>query len=143
MTSDLPIVFRPITPNDYGYILASWSREYHKVMPFNFIPNSIYVPHQTSIIQKCINTSNVIVAHLDDSPDDIVGYIVWQQYNDSNIIVHWANVKAIYRRFGVMKEILNFINIKDKNIIMSHYFKLFPKLKDKYCLVYDPTILEN
>lgn len=140
---NLPISFRPATSDDYGYILSTWTQNYHKVQPTNFIPNSIYFPHQTEVINKLLNRCGAVIACIDDEPDQIVGYLVAEQFNDANIILHWGNVKSVFRRMGVMKELLKQFNHQDKNIICTHYFDLFKKLKDSYYLVYDPTILED
>jgi hypothetical protein len=138
----LPILIRPATTDDYGYILASWSRELHKTTPYNFIPNPIFFPHQRKVINQLLGTSQVTVACIDDSPNDIVGYLVAQPYDQQNLIVHWAGVKGIYRRLGVLKELLHPYDYQSKNLICSHYFNLFKTLRDRYHLIFDPTALE-
>lgn len=141
--NDLPISFRPAVANDYGYILKTWSIEYHKVHPFNFIPNSIYVPEQSKLIDAIISQVSPVVACIEDDPNQIVGYLVAQRYDDVNLIIHFGCVKAIYRRLGVMKSLLEQFQYKNKNLICSHYFTLFKELKDKYNLIYDPTIIQR
>ena len=140
---ELPIAVRPFNEiADYGYILATWSRGYHKVHPFNFIPNQIYVPQQTKVINNVLERCNTLVACIDDSPDDIVGYLITQPFGE-DLIVHWSNVKSNYRRFGVMKTLLNKSNADNKTLLCSHYFDLFKQLKDRYHLVYDPSSLKE
>lgn len=141
--NDLPIVIRPPREEDYPYILKSWSVEFHKVQPYNFIPNQFYFPWMKKRIDALCATSTILVACLDDSPDDIVGYIIASPYDNKNIILHWMQVKAIYRRLGVAKELLSHFEPDKKNIICTHYFKLFKTLKDKHHLIFDPTILEE
>lgn len=134
-------VIRPAVIEDYSYILSSWSREFHKVTPYNFRPNEIYFPYQKEIINKAIESSQTLVACLDGSPDDIVGYICAKSYGQDNIVLHWCQVKAIYRRLGVAKALLQCFEYQNKNIVCTHYFKSFKDLKDKYNLVFDDTLL--
>lgn len=143
MIDDLPIAIRPAVNDDYGFILKTWTQEHHKTHPWNFIPNGIYFPHQTKIINSILNTATTIVACLDDTPDQIVGYLIYQPHDDKNIIIHYGCVKGIFRRTGVMKQILRSIGATDKNLVCTHYFELFKKLKNDYGLVFDPTLLEN
>lgn len=139
----LPIVVRPFNhTKDYGYILQTWSKEYHKQFPFNFIPNSIYIPSQTKLINNILSKATTIVACLDDDPDQIVGYLIYEFYGDNTFIIHWGNIKGIFRRLGVMRDYLLPIG-GNRSWIVTHFFSLFKKLKDKYSLIYDPTFLER
>lgn len=138
--TDLPITIRPATQNDMGYILASWSREIHKVIPYNFQPNETFFGpegYQTKVIERAMAKSITLVAHIEGEPDEIAGFIVAQPHDDFNLIVHWCQVKAIFRRFGIAKELLAQFECEDKNIICPQYFKLFEKLKKKYNLILD------
>ncbi len=138
----LPIIIRTAIESDYAYILASFTREMHKTVPYNFIPNKIFFPHYTKLINDILQKSQVSVACLEDDHEDIAGYLITQDYNESNLIVYWAQTKAIFRRLGVMKALLEPHDYKKKNLICPHYFKLFKNLKESYSLIFDPTILE-
>jgi len=141
--SELPIAIRMATNEDYGYILKTWSIDFHKTFPTTFIPNSIYVPHQTKIINNILAVSHVEVACIDDEPDTICGYLISQPINTDNVIIHWGQTKGIFRRMGIMKELLKSIQVSSKNIICSHHFHLFKEMKDKFNLIYDPTLIES
>lgn len=141
--NDLPVSIRLANSDDLGYVIATWSRDYHKVHPINFIPNNIYIPNQTKLINNIISKTQIYVACIEDEPNTIVGYMVAKPYDKDNIILHWMNVKGIFRRVGVAKILLSTFDYNNKNIICSHYFDLFKKLKDRYNLVYDPTLLEE
>ena len=140
---DLPIAFRPATTDDVGYIFQTWLFEYHKTHPFNMIPTPIYKDVQAKVIYSLLAKTPTVVCCLDDDPNQIVGYLVAAPHDDSNILIHYGCVKAIYRRMGIMKELLKQYNSENKNLICTHYFQLFKQLKDKYHLVYDPTILQD
>lgn len=143
MNTDLPIVIRQATDNDLGYILVSWSKTIHKTVPYNFIPNEIFSGpngYQTKIIERALNKSITLVAHVEDEPDQIAGFIVVEPHDDANLILHWCQVKAIFRRYGIAKELLAKFDYKDKNLICPQYFKLFKDLREKYHLIFDPRI---
>ncbi len=138
----LPIALRPATQEDTGYLYKTWLIDFHKTYPANFIPSSIYVPHQTGIIDTIISNSTISVACIDDEPNTIVGYLVYQIMDENNIIIHWAQTKGIFRRMGVMNTLLNDLQAKNKNLICTHIFNLYKEFKDKYHLIYDPTLLK-
>ncbi len=141
--SELPIAIRPAKDSDYGYVLKTWSIDYHKTHPTTFIPNSVYVPYQTKIINNILAKCQVDIACIDDEQDIIVGYLISQPMNKDNVIIHWGQVKGIFRRMGVIKDMLKNLQVGDKNIVVSHYFSLFKDLKEKYNLIFDPTLLEE
>lgn len=143
MIENLPIMVRPFNhQTDYGYVLQTWSKEYHKQFPFNFIPNSIYVPSQTKLINSILANATTIVACLDDDPNQIVGYLVYEFYGSDTFIIHWGNIKGIFRRLGIMRDYLLPIGA-NRSQVVTHFFSLFKKLKDKYTLIYDPTYLDR
>lgn len=138
MSLDLPIVIRPMVASDYGFVLQSWSKTFHEVEPIKYIKNDVYVPWQTARINHCISTALVLIAHLEDEPDSIAGFICARQMG-SDLLLHWCNVKGVFRRFGVAKALLN--QFQYEKIHCSHYFKLYRSLKDRYPLEYNPTLI--
>lgn len=138
----LPIRIRLADISDYGYILETWTKNFHATHPWNFIPNSIYFPWQTARINSILSQVTPLVACLDDDPNQIVGYLCAAKHKDS-ILLHYAVTKGIYRRLGVMKSLLEQLEYQDKTIVCTHYFGLFKELKDRYHLIYDPTVLED
>ncbi len=138
--SDLPLSFRPMKKEDYGYVIASWSREFYKTDPIKLMDHQDYVPWQTSRINWCIGCTPILIAHLQDEPDSIVGFICATNLNEDDLLVHWINVKGIFRRFGVAKELLK--QFQYKNLLFSHYFHLFHKIKDRHTeLNYKPLMV--
>lgn len=143
MDDTLPVKIRPAINSDYPYILASFTRELHKVVPYNFMSNKSFFPYYTKLINAILYKSNITVACLEDNEEDIAGYLIASDYNKDNLIVYWGQTKAIFRRLGIMKLLLEPYNYKNKNLICPHYFNLFKKLRESYSLIFDPTILEG
>lgn len=143
MESGLPITFRPGKVEDTNFIFKTWLDHHHQTYPWNQIPNKIYLPTQRKTIQSILEESFVTVAHIDDNVDEIVGYVVHQPHDQDNLIIHYGCVKGIFRRHGVMKQLLLNIGSKDKNLICTHYFDQFKKMKQNYSLIFDPSILNR
>jgi hypothetical protein len=141
-SDDLPIKLREGQQSDFAYILKTWSVDYHKTFPVINIPNSLYFPHQKDLITKIVLKCGAIVACADDEPDLIVGYIISEPYGESSTIVHWANVKGIYRRMGIFNNMLSEA-APEKTLIATHNFHLFNNFKTKYNFIYDPYQLEK
>ena len=138
----LPIAIRNATNDDYPYILKTWSVEFHKQYPTTHISNAIYFPHQANIINNIIKKCQVSIVCIDDEPNIICGFITYELFN-KNLIIHYAQTKGIFRRMGIFTSMLKSIDIKYDNIIYTHDFKLLKEFKDKYNLIYDPTLLEK
>lgn len=142
---DLPIQIRNLKPEDYGFILASWSNEAHHVKYDNFISNSIFFPRQKALINNILKQSIVKIAHVDDNPDIICGYIVIQPRFDMNtLFIHWAQVKPIYRRKGICKALIkNYLEDANPILVVTSPFTLLPSFKEKNGLIYDPTSIDS
>ncbi len=138
-----PVAVRDVVENDIGYIIMNWSRQFWKQHPNNFVEPDIYVPRQTRIIKTLLNTCCTRVLCIDDEPDSIIGFVVYQDLDDKNVIIHYGQVKGVFRRFGYFKHLLESIGAANKTIIYTHDFKLLKKVKDRYPLVYKPELLKD
>lgn len=135
---NLPISFRTYKKEDFNYIVNSWSKHFQKVEPNNFIHPKMYFDFQNKIIINLINKASILVSYIDGEPDNIVGYIVYEQNNNDSIIIHYSVVKGIFRRIHVFSSLLEELQAKNKLIVFTHYFHLFKTLKTKFNLIYDP-----
>ncbi len=138
-----PLAIRANEEGDYGYILKTWTIDSHLIYPAINIPKSIYIPKQAALIKRITDKWGATILCIDDEPETIVGYIVWQPVDKFNTIVYWANVKGIFRRNGYLKLLLRTIEAEGKNLICPQNFRLLRKLKDKYNIILDPTLLED
>lgn len=138
----LPIQFRNIMADDYPFIMQTWGRIFRTNYPNNLIPDTIYYQHQNNLINKLLSSSTTLVAYIDDKPEAICGYLVASVNGIDNLTCHWGHVKAIYRRLGILKSLLEQFDYQSKQIICTHHFSLLNTIKDKYGIIYDPTTLE-
>ena len=88
------------TPEDMDFIADSWRRSYDD-SPWARCPGGLreYISTQSQVIQQCLKTSDVVVAHPvepDNVPTQIMG---WMCYRGT--VVHYVYVKAPFRRQGI------------------------------------------
>lgn len=141
--SELPIAFRPANSGDLDYIYKTWFMEFRKTHPNNHMPSKVYLDYQGPMIHKCLHDAPTIIACMDDEPTQIIGYLTAKPLHGDSILIHYGFVKNWARRMEVMKQLLNQFNYEGKSLVCTHFFKLFPDLKEKYKLIYDPTLLQD
>jgi hypothetical protein len=143
--SSLPFSIRDYKPDDYAFILSSWSNEAHKIKYDNFIPNSIFFPRQKQLINNIIAKSIIKIAYLDDEENIIGGYLILQpEFRMNTLLIHWAGTKPIYRRLGIFDMLLsNYIDNASPILVSSSPFSLFPIFQKKYNLIYDPSSIDQ
>jgi hypothetical protein len=143
----LPIEYRLGVETDIPYVANSWflgNRNNH----FNgFIDNAVYEVEQTKIIQKLLGQSQIFVANLEDQPNVIIAYQVYQYLGDK-CFLHWMNTKGesnMFRGKGVQSRLLDMINPDNKFQLVITSFprkdKLFEHLRYKYDAIFDPYFI--
>jgi len=145
--NDLPVEFRLGTPSDIPYVANSWFLSNRNNHNNGFIENSIYEAEQTALIKKLLDISMIFVAHIEDEPNAIIAYQVYQ-YLNGRCIIHYANTKGsdnLFRNKGIQSSILELINPDNKLQLIITSFprkeKMFLHLKEKYSAIYDPYFL--
>jgi hypothetical protein len=64
-----------------------------------------------------------MVAYLDDEPDTILGYLVYQFHNDT-VIVHHSFVKSPFRDYNISTKLLELTNILKLPVVITYDGKL-------------------
>ena len=106
------VTVREYSPLDRNFILATWLRgAYYGIDLFNKIPKAIFMENYHSLIEKFLQSSNVIikVACLKDDPEVVLGYSVSRsiRYGEADInILDWMFVKSAWRGIGIGKMLL-------------------------------------
>lgn len=141
---DLPFTIRDYKPEDYPFILSSWSNEARSIKYDSFISNSIYYPRQKALINAILSKSIIKVAHLDDEEDTIGGFAVMEPaFHMNTLFIHWVGVKPLYRRIGICRALINnYLQGADPILTVTSPFSLLPKFKEKYGLIYDPSVID-
>lgn len=93
---------RPAKPEDLNFIYSSWQKSYQCDSYFgNSARKSIFFENYPSIVDSILARPNVdvVVACLNDNPNVILGYLVFELEN----ILHYCFVKECWRRAGIAR----------------------------------------
>ena len=126
---------------EFGFVLKTFTQSAHKQYPNNFMPNSIFFPKQNKILRSVIsNGAKLLFSTIKGSPDDYFGYMIADDRIPGYLIVHWVHVKSNWQNMTVAKQLLEFFNYKDKQIIATNHCNNFGDLVEKYKLIFNPYL---
>jgi hypothetical protein len=98
-----PITIRPASSRDEAFILATWLRSFrHGSMFARRLTNDVFFTNHHPIATSILARSETLVAHLDDDPNVILGYLVTEGQ-----VLHFAYVKKEFRRMRVLTQLLD------------------------------------
>lgn len=91
----MSLSIRDVDVQDLNFIFSSWKRSLYYTKPYRYIDPSTYHRCHGQLIERILNSPNVQikVACLEDDPNIIVGYSVFQPKT-----LHWIYVKEDWRR---------------------------------------------
>lgn len=87
---------RIATESDTRFVRSSWHTSFWKVWASKRVPWESYWPGQDRRIERLLKDSTVLVAYFEAVPDEVLGWACFQ-----NSVLHYAYVKAAYRRSGI------------------------------------------
>jgi GNAT superfamily N-acetyltransferase len=94
---------RELKESDRDFVFSSWLFSFKGASPFakRIRGKDFYKNHQ-KVIENIIERPTLMtcVACLEDDPDVILGFIIWEQ-DQGTVSVHYIFVKEIYRGNGV------------------------------------------
>lgn len=98
------VLLRPGEPGDMDFVASSWRRNYDAAYQSIVCPGGIgeYIATQSQVIDVCLRTSEVVVAHPPGRREQILG---WCCYREPSV-VHYVFVKPYYRRAGIGRWLL-------------------------------------
>jgi hypothetical protein len=139
-TTSTPFKVRPAYLEDVPFIFATWLRSYRHSSTFaKKISNEIYYSRHHLVIDLILKRegSKVLVAHPEEDPDIILGYVVTEVQADGAEVVHYTYVKKSFRRMGIAEGLWKELD-KSKDYAFTHYTTDAEWLTKKYNLTYDP-----
>jgi GNAT superfamily N-acetyltransferase len=104
--SDLPITYREGKPSDYAHIVITWTQS---ALGSNFaagIRKNTFIDHHKKMVQRTVETQQILIACDPTDPDLIIGYVVYSG-SDARPVVHYVHVKVRFRGFGIGTALLN------------------------------------
>lgn len=99
------IAYRPATAEDEAFIYATWLRAQYYGTPFyRAMKASSFYQFYTPFVKIVLSSPDTVVqvACLADSPETILGYVVYSHQD----VLHGVYVKMAWRRQGIAKTLL-------------------------------------
>ncbi len=104
---EIPLVLRTGTANDENFIYSSWLKNYQDASPWGkVIPNDIFFKGEKKIITKLLEHACVVVASPEESPSQILGYVVFSAPERGKNVLHFVYVKHPFRKFGIGSQLV-------------------------------------
>lgn len=139
-------LIRPAIPSDIPFIYSTWlkSFKYDSALGKS-MRKSVFFESYREVIDNILDQSSVAVACMQDDPNVIIGYAVYEAYSmfDCNIL-HYAFVKESFRGLKVATSLLRIIDNKKP----TKYTHLTSKFKLLTCnsllfasFIYNPFLL--
>lgn len=133
-----PVKIRQGTETDWPHIVITWLKSFARSDFARYINVSIYRQNHKRLIQKFVETSDIILACAEDDETFIFGYVIYEFDRTAGVIVHYLHVKPKFRRYGIGKRLLMLATGQEPYTI-THYTKPFKWLKQTN-YKYDPYL---
>lgn len=114
-------LIRNAKETDKPFIYATWLRGlYHGNEWTSWVDKDIFFSKYHTVLERLLASSVISVSCLEDDPDTIMGYAV---FDSSQKRLHWVFVKKAWRKLGIAKSLI------PKDIVeVSHLTALGKKL---------------
>lgn len=137
---DKPIV-RALQEMDLPFVFSSWLRSYKEQSAFaKRIKNDVYYFWHHQMIEVILKKPSMrgIVAHVQDEPDIILGYLIYEVVNGEPKVVHYCFIKEPFRRLGIAKLLFAYAEL-EKDFFITHFTYLVePIINKREDITYDP-----
>lgn len=146
LVHSVPCEIRLGQQDDKSFILDSWLKAHKKSHTHRDVSNEIYYHHQEPIIESLLAQSFVLVACSPTDHDQILGYCVAQPSAGGVCVLHWINVKQVYRKLGIGSVLLSEAKTRcNANpglpVVLTHISKAYKWLQEKWDLAYSPYLI--
>lgn len=131
---------RKMVDGDVNFILSSWAKSYRTTKNNRRMVNGVYYPNTTKVITEIMTRAEKIVIYNPEpgKKDHIFGYAIFEYIGDL-LVIHFIYIKHMYRRLGIVSEIIKRLKKNDVlPIICTFATDIFDIKKDDYNLMYNP-----
>jgi hypothetical protein len=144
MNNQLPIEIRPAYNIEHNFIYNSWIKSGFRSRALGIIAKELYTLNQHDVITHLLGRCNVLVAQELNKPESLYGYIVYQ-WLDGVFVLHYAYTKEMFRKLGVLSNLLNAANFHPQQSagFYTHTTKAAFEVEPKLNLIYNPYLLIN
>lgn len=103
--SSAAVIRRPV-PSDVEYLLKTWGREHRRALP-RALPDRLFYPEYQKIMYSLVSRSDARVICAAEDPNYIIGFVIGSVVPEAQTtVVHFAYVRAPFRRAGFVREAL-------------------------------------
>lgn len=88
-------LIRPAKASDLNLVRSSWLHSYRREM--HDMETADYFARQHERIERLLSSSSTLIAHLDDAPDVVIGWLC-----STPTLVHFAWAKRDWQRQGAL-----------------------------------------
>jgi hypothetical protein len=109
MNEAIPVKLRLANLTDKNFIFSKWLKNYKFSSRFaKRIKNDVFYKWHQLILENIMArpSCSVVIAHPIDDPDVNLGFICYENQNDTKII-HYVFVKPEFRNFGLGRTLYN------------------------------------
>jgi len=141
------VKYRMAVETDIPFIVTCWKKETYNVFPNFLINDKIYYKHKAEEINELLKECKTIVAVSDTDPDQIFGFITFQQRLDM-LLIHYIYIKNPVRNFGFGSNLIGIVTKEEfpnnPNILISELPRKNAKeFVEKYGLKYLPSKIKQ
>lgn len=136
------VLYRTAKQADLPFIFSGWLDSYANTSPLtiNVLKSTFFREHRKAI-DRLIRRDGmqVVIICLDDDPNVLCGFLVFEQPS----IIHYAYVKAAFRRLGIMRGAMEMAGVKLDDATCTHWTYMVSHMKAKWPkLTFNPYLLE-
>ena len=103
---------RNATEADIAFIFNSWLKSYRNSLLADKISNPVYYQFQHEAIERLLKRCTVQVICSAADNNELQGYVVYEIV-DGVLVFHFAYVKHVYRKLGLLKLATKSLNISE------------------------------
>ena len=102
------VTFRPLDPDEMGFVMDSWFRSYRNSEWAGVIPNHLYYPTMREMLASLISRGAKILAAIavTEEGERVIGYVCHEN-KKMETVLHYLYVKDPYRRAGLGKKLVS------------------------------------
>lgn len=134
-------MMRPAVSSDQAFILATWKNRMRKVGLNAYLTNSVYFAGEAVRMNEILSRAQVTCIHSPEHLDHLYGYVIHQRMGEA-FVIHFAYVKQVYQRMGIMTLALQQIHpaFGREEVAITAFVPELIKHRTRYHLNFNPYL---
>lgn len=143
MITTLPVVIRPVVPDDRRFVIGSWLDSYYQPLdPKRKAPELWHIPkyvaygHLEMVIYKLLDRATTLVAVNSEDEHQLFGFICFNAPN----ILHYIYVKSTFRKFGIARALYEQFTAEDTPVTCTFANFNYASARKRLPLTFNPYL---